>query len=94
MTVVSAVEDTSSDRGGDSLGGVAWSTTRRSSMLRAADRMLADRSACSDRARCTHHGEGLIDVAGFPCAGESDRHRDRRPTEDDGRRALTARARP
>lgn len=68
----------------DAIGGVAWSDDAAVlEAARAADRALADSAA----ALGPLHGVPItvkdwIDVAGFPCAGESARHRDRRPTED------------
>ncbi len=66
------------------IGGIAWSDdTAVLDAARTADLALADRSAAIGPL----HGVPItvkdwIDVAGFPCAGESARDRDRRPTED------------
>jgi amidase len=68
----------------ESIGGVAW--TDDDAVLEAAhaaDRALAEGSSAIGPL----HGVPItvkdwIDVAGFPCAGESVRHRDRRPRDD------------
>jgi amidase len=85
-TVLAVVEDhlarLASAR--DAIGGVAW--TDDDAVLaaaRASDRALADNGTAIGPL----HGVPItvkdwIDVAGFPCAGESARYRDRRPAED------------
>jgi len=68
----------------ESIGGVAW--TDDAAVLeaaRAADLALSERSSTIGPL----HGVPItvkdwIDVAGFPCAGESASHRDRRPRDD------------
>jgi Asp-tRNA(Asn)/Glu-tRNA(Gln) amidotransferase A subunit family amidase len=68
----------------DAIGGVAWSDDGAVlAAARVSDRVLADNGTAIGPL----HGVPItvkdwIDVAGFPCAGESARHRDRRPTED------------
>jgi len=85
-TVIEVIEDhlarLASAR--ESIGGVAW--TDDDAVLEAAhaaDRALAERSSTIGPL----HGVPItvkdwIDVAGFPCAGESARHRDRWPRDD------------
>lgn len=66
------------------IGGVAWSDSDAVlAAAHAADRALADESSTIQPL----HGVPItvkdwIDVAGFPCAGEDARHRDRRPQHD------------
>src|SRR6187200_2724115 len=67
-----------------SIGGVAWSDDDAVlEAARAADRALPENASLIGPL----HGVPItvkdwIDVAGFPCAGESARHRDRRPKAD------------
>src|SRR5258705_6771563 len=86
MTVVSVVEEhlerVASAR--VAIGGVAWSDDAAVlEAAHAADRALTDGSVVPGQL----YGVPItvkdwIDAAGFPCAGESARHRDRRPDRD------------
>ena len=68
----------------ESIGGVAWSDDDAVlEAAHAADRALAeDPSAIGPLHGVPITVKDWVDVAGFPCAGESARHRDRRPEAD------------